>query len=57
MNLFIILGILFLSLLIIVPLIERSNIRMSNESMAKMSKWFLPLIAIIAIAGLIKVML
>lgn len=57
MNLFIILGILFLALIIIVPLIERSNMRMSNESMAKMSRWFLPLIAIIAIAGLIKMLM
>ena len=54
MNLLIILGVLAMALFVLVPLIEKSNMRMSGESIAKLSKWFIPLMLVIAIAGLIK---
>ena len=57
MNLLIILGALFIALIVIIPLLEKSNMRMSNEQMSKISRWFLPLILIIAIAGLIRALI
>ncbi|MGQ8365645.1 hypothetical protein [Glaciecola sp. 1036] len=54
MNLFVILGVLFLALIIMVPLIDKSGVRMSNESLAKLSKWFMPLVFILIIAAMIK---
>lgn len=48
-----ILGILFISLIIIVPLIERFGPRMSQESLAKMSRWVLPLVALLLVVQLI----
>lgn len=46
MTVLIILGLLFVALVIIVPLIERSNFNLSNEQMAKMSRWILPLLIV-----------
>lgn len=54
MNLVIIIGILFLALIILVPLIEKSNMRVSEESTAKISRWIYPLLIISVIAVLLK---
>lgn len=54
MNLVIIIGILFLALIILVPLIEKSNMRVSEESSAKISRWIYPLLIISVIAVLLK---
>lgn len=51
MNLIIILAVLFLSLLVIVPLIEKSNMRVSDETQAKFTRWLLPLMIVMIIAG------
>ena len=46
MTILIILGVLFIALVIIVPLIERSKFRMSSEQMSKLGRWILPLLVI-----------
>jgi hypothetical protein len=53
MTVLIILGVLFLSLLVILPLLEKMQFRMSDESQAKMSRWILPLLVIVAVVQLI----
>jgi len=47
MNVFIILGVLFLALIVIVPLIEKSGVKMSDEATSKVSRFIWPLIAIV----------
>lgn len=53
MTVFYILGGLFLALFIIIPLIERSNIKMSKESITKLSRWLWPLMGAILVAQLV----
>ena len=57
MEVLIILGVLFVSLAIIVPLIERSKLRVSNEDAAKWSKWIWPLMGILLVAQLIRLLI
>lgn len=47
---------IFTALFVLVPLLERSKVRMSNESVAKFSRWILPLALILAITQLIRYM-
>ena len=53
MTVFIILAVLFIALVVIVPLIERSNFRMSNEQMGKWGRWILPLLVIMVLIQLV----
>jgi|TARA_B110000240_G_C13199151_1_gene325429 hypothetical protein len=53
MAVFIILGALFIALVVIVPLIERSNFRMSTEQMGRWGRWILPLLVIMVIIQLV----
>nr|WP_193362868.1 hypothetical protein [Aliiglaciecola lipolytica] len=53
MTVLIILGVLIIALLIVVPLLERSNFRMSNQQMSKMSRWILPLVMLMVVIQLI----
>jgi len=53
MTVLIILGVLFIALVIMVPLIERSKFRMSNEQMGKLGRWILPLVVIMVIIQLV----
>ena len=53
MTVLIILAILFVALIIIVPLIERSQFRMSSEQMGKLGRWILPLLVIMVIIQLV----
>ncbi|MFT6778078.1 MAG: hypothetical protein ACJAV1_002007 [Paraglaciecola sp.] len=53
MAVFIILSALFIALVVIVPLIERSNFRMSTEQMGKWGRWILPLLVIMVIIQLV----
>jgi hypothetical protein len=46
MTVLVILGVLFIALVVIVPLIERSNFNLSSEQMGKYSRWILPLLVI-----------
>lgn len=52
MNVFVILGVLFLALVIIIPLLEKSNMRVSEETTSKVSRWLLPLVGIALALGL-----
>jgi hypothetical protein len=52
MTVLIILGVLFAALLIVVPLLERSNLRMSGEQMSKLGRWILPLIGVMLVVQL-----
>lgn len=56
MTILYIIGILFLALVIVVPLLEKSNWRMSNKDMSKLSRWIWPLLMILLVAQLIKMM-
>jgi hypothetical protein len=53
MTVLIILAVLFIALIVIVPLIERSNFRMSGEQMGKFGRWILPLLVIMVIIQLV----
>lgn len=53
MAVFIIVGAIFLMLFILIPLLERSKLRMSEEQTAKVSHWVLPLVLILAVAQLL----
>lgn len=54
MNVFVILGLLFVALIVIVPLIEKYGKRHSPEEISKISRWIWPLVMIILVAQLIK---
>ena len=56
MTILYILGILFLALVIIVPLLEKSKWRMSGEDMSILTRWFWPLLMILLVAQLIKML-
>jgi hypothetical protein len=45
--------VLFIALVIIVPLIERSTFRMSGEQMGQLGRWILPLLVIMGIINLV----
>jgi hypothetical protein len=53
LTVLIILGVLFIALLVVVPLLERSSFRISNEQMSKMSRWILPLLVVMVVIQLI----
>ncbi len=52
MEVFVILGLLFLALVIIIPLIEKSKMRVSDETTSKISRFIWPLIMIMLIVQL-----
>lgn len=56
MEVLIILGVLFLALIIVVPLIERSNMRISSETASKVARWIWPLIMVSLVIQLIFMM-
>lgn len=53
-NLFKILIILFASLAVMVFVLERIGKPMDDEQQSKISKWFLPLMAILALASIFR---
>ena len=53
-NLLIVLGVLFLVLFIAVPLIERFGSRQSDGEISKMSRFILPLVALLLILQAIR---
>lgn len=53
MTVLIILAVLFIALVVVVPLIERSNVRMSSEQMGKWGRWILPLLVISLVIQLV----
>jgi hypothetical protein len=52
MSVFVILGVLFLVLVILIPLLEKSGKPMSDETTAKVSKWIFPLFIVAILVGL-----
>lgn len=54
MTVLIIIAVLFVSLIVAVPLIERSNFRLSSEQMGKYGRWILPLLIIMGIIQLFR---
>ena len=56
MEVLIILAVLFGALFIVIPLIERSKMRISDEDTAKWSKWIWPLMGILVVAQLLRMM-
>jgi hypothetical protein len=54
MTVVIILGVLLVALLVIVPLLERSSFRMSEQQMASIGRWILPLCILLATVQLIR---
>jgi hypothetical protein len=56
MAIFYILGALFVALIVIVPLLERSKSRISAEDLSKISRWILPLLVIAIVIQLIRYM-
>lgn len=56
MEVLILLAVLFGALALIIPLIERSKMRISNEDAAKWAKWIWPLMGILLIAKLLRLL-
>ena len=56
MEVLILLAVLFGALALIVPLIERSKMRISNEDAATWAKWIWPLMGILLIAQLLRLL-
>ncbi|BCO18579.1 hypothetical protein KUC3_14360 [Alteromonas sp. KC3] len=54
MEVLILLAVLFGALAVVIPLIERSKMRVSNEDAAKWAKWIWPLMGILLIAQLLR---
>ncbi|WP_338517031.1 hypothetical protein [Alteromonas gracilis] len=54
MEVLILLAVLFGALALIVPLIERSKMRISNEDASKWAKWIWPLMIILIVAQLLR---
>ncbi|AEF03799.1 hypothetical protein ALT761_01436 [Alteromonas sp. 76-1] len=56
MEVLIILAVLFGALFIVIPLIERSKMRISDEDTAKWAKWIWPLMGILLVAQLLRML-
>ena len=56
MEVLILLAVLFGALALVVPLIERSKMRISNEDAAKWAKWIWPLMGILLVAQLLRLL-
>ena len=54
MEVLILLAVLFAALVIVVPLLERSKMRISNEDAAKWAKWIWPLMGVLLVVQLIR---
>lgn len=57
MTVLIILAVLFIALIVIVPMLERSESRFSQEDISKISRWVLPLLLLVAVIQLFNYML
>ena len=51
-----ILAVLFIALIVIVPMLEKSSMRISPETQAKFMKWVIPLIVILLVIQLFMYM-
>lgn len=55
-NLLIILGLLFLALIVIVPLLEKRGDPVDPETAQKISRWVMPLCVLLAVLTLLRYM-
>ncbi|GAB2189739.1 hypothetical protein MAH1_13470 [Sessilibacter sp. MAH1] len=53
MNLLLILGILFIALFILIPVLERYGKSYSPEEVSKISRWAMPLVALLIIVQIL----
>jgi hypothetical protein len=51
-----ILAILFVALIVIIPMLEKSSVRISPQTQAKFMKWAIPLIVILLLVQLFMYM-
>ncbi|MFQ3249916.1 hypothetical protein [Glaciecola sp.] len=51
-----ILAVLFISLIVIIPMLEKSSVRISPETQAKFAKWIIPLVLIVLVIQLFMYM-
>ena len=56
MEVLILLAVIFGAIALIIPLIERSKMRISNEDAAKWAKWIWPLMGVLLIAQLLRLL-
>jgi len=54
MNLLIILGTLFIALVVIIPLIEKSGVRANSPTISKLSRWIIPALILLAVFQLLR---
>jgi hypothetical protein len=54
MTVVIILAVLLVALLVVVPLLEKSNFKMSEGQISKWGRWVLPLAIILALVQLVR---
>ena len=52
MEVLAILAVLFIALIVIVPMLEKSSVRISPETQRKFSRWIIPLIFLVLIIQL-----
>jgi len=57
MNLLIILAVLIISLIVLIPLLERSNFTINPKTSAKISRLIIPALILIVIAQLIMMLI
>lgn len=57
MNLLIILAVLIISLMVLIPLLERSNFTINPKTSAKISRLIIPALILIVIAQLIMMLI
>jgi uncharacterized BrkB/YihY/UPF0761 family membrane protein len=57
MTILLIITILFAALFIVVPLIERSKMRVSDEDAGKIARWVWPLMIILLLIQLVMLMI
>lgn len=57
MEVLIIVGVLFATLAIVIPLIERSKMRVSNEDASKIARWIWPLMVVLLAVQLIRMLM
>lgn len=56
MEVLILLAVLFGALMIVVPLIERSKVRISEEDTRKWSRWIWPLMGVLLVVQLLRML-
>jgi hypothetical protein len=56
MNLLIILAVLIIALMVLIPLLERSNFKIDPKTTAKISRWIIPSLIFIGVVQLIMML-